>query len=99
MTTAYQNDEENNLRHGSRSVERHVPLRYNTNSMQFIVNPSGQATELKRAFSKLNKNLDRQLSQGQIIKNYINADDQGRLNENNRMLVSHGEYNSNTFSD
>ena len=36
-----------------------------------MVNPgSGNSAQLQRAFDKLNRNLDRQLSQGYIIKNF-----------------------------
>ena len=36
-----------------------------------MVNPSsGNQAQLQRAFDKLNRNLDRQLSQGYIIKNF-----------------------------
>ena len=46
-----------------RQVMQANPVRYNSNALQLMINSSGQsAAELKRAFIKLNKNLDRQLS-------------------------------------
>ena len=51
------------------------PVGYNSSALQFLIAQRRTTPkEVARQMSKLNKNLDRQLSQGQIIKNYFPSD-------------------------
>ena len=50
------------------------PIAYSTNTLQFLIPPRSQqqqSSDLERQLEKLNRNLDRQISQGSIIKNFF----------------------------